>query len=310
MMRKADASFRPLPIIDTAAPTAMPVTVHSLYSYPVKSCAGIAHTEALVSPAGLPFDRNWVIVDARGIFMTQRTCAPMALIQPALDEEFLHLSAPDMPGIRVPLRRDGAAREAVPVRIWKSDTLGADEGDAVAQWLARHLGQPCRLLRVHPQARRVANPEYVGPWIDKHQDWAPDFPADHQFAFADGYPFLFIGQASLDELNRRLAERGAAAVPMNRFRPSIVIEGLEPNEEDYLAGLSIGPRRFAFVKRCARCPIPNIDQNTAVSADEPGLTLVRYRSFDDGVLFGVNAVMDGAPATIRVGDAVEPEFDL
>ena len=310
-MRKVGASVRaPFPTPASAAPIAMPVTVHSLYSYPIKSCAGIAHTQALVSPAGLPYDRNWVIVDARGIFMTQRSCARMALIQLALDEEFLRLSAPDMADIRVPLRPADPARAAVPVRIWKSDTLGADEGEAVAQWLSRHLGQTCRLLRVHPQARRVANPEYVGPWIDKHRDWAPEFPTDHQFAFADGYPFLFIGQASLDELNRRLAERGVAPVPMNRFRPSIVIAGLEPHEEDYLAGVGIGTRRFGFVKRCARCPIPNIDQDTAISADEPGLTLVRYRSFDDGVLFGVNAVMDGEPAPIRVGDTVEPEFDL
>lgn len=294
----------------TAAHRSMPVTIHSLYSYPVKSCAGIEHTQASISAAGLPYDRNWVIVDGRGVFMTQRSCARMALIRPALDAGHLHLSAPGMPAMQVPLARSGPAPEAVPVKIWKSDTLGADEGEAVAQWLGRCLGQPCRLLRVHPRAARLASADYVGPWIHKHQDWAPDFPPDHQFAFADGYPFLVIGQASLDDLNHRLAERGQPAVPMNRFRPSIVVQGLEPYEEDYLAGMNVGALRFAFVKRCARCPIPNIDQDTAIAADEPGLTLIRYRSFDEGVLFGVNAVMAGTAAQIRVGDAVEPEFDL
>ncbi len=286
----------------------------SLHSYPVKSCAGISHDQALVHRGGLPMDRHWVIVDAKGIFMTQRQYARMALVQPGLpegNEGALTLSAPGMPLLTV--RGQSAAEpRQVAVRIWAADTIGADEGDDAAQWLSAFLDVPCRLLRVHPQASRVASPRHVEAWLGRNQEWATDFPASHRFAFADGFPFLVTGQQSLDELNRRLAVKGLPAVPMNRFRPNIVLDGLDPYEEDYLSAIRTGPMTFAFVKRCARCPIPNIDQATAISAPEPGITLAEHRQFPDGVLFGVNAVVAGADngALLRVGDEVEPEFDV
>ncbi|NYT37846.1 MOSC domain-containing protein [Allopusillimonas soli] len=293
----------------------MSVRILSLHSYPVKSCAGISHEEAAVSQGGMPLDRQWVIVDHQGIFMTQRTCARMALIQPSLQHGThgdLTLNAPGMPAIVIPWLVDTAHPPRVHVRIWAADTLGFDEGDAAAQWLETFLGVPCRLLRVHPEAQRIASPDHVDFWRERHQAWAPGFPARHQFGFADGFPFLICNQGSLDELNQQLAERSVAPVPMNRFRPSIVVEGLDGYEEDYLGGMQIGSLTFAFVKRCARCPIPNIDQATAISAPEPGITLARHRQFPEGVLFGVNAVVGGAGpgAILCVGDAVEPEYDL
>ncbi len=288
----------------------MPVTVLSLHSYPVKSCAGLTHDQALITQAGLNFDRNWVIVDEYGIFMTQRTCARMALIQPALDAQTLTLSAPGVPAINVPLQAPVALPAKVHVRIWSADTLGYDEGDTVAQWLGQFLNLPCRLLRVHPSAARIASVEHVDAWRSKHQELAPGFAARHQFAFADGFPFLVTNQGSLDELNGQLQDRGQPAVNMNRFRPSIVVQGLEPYEEDYLSGMRIGSLRFAFVTPCARCPIPNIDPATAISADEPGRTLAARRSFAAGVLFGVNAVVDGIGRQLKTGDLVEPEFDV
>lgn len=290
----------------------MSLRILSLHSYPVKSCAGIDHTEVAITARGLHRDRQWVIVDEQGIFMTQRQHARMALIRPRFLEADLVLSATGMPELTVPWSTGSQSLPQVNVRIWKQDTQGFDEGDAVAQWLSQFLGLPCRLLRVHPDAHRTASPPHVNAWLEHNADWADGFPASHEFGFADGFPFLIANQGSLDELNRRLLAKGQAAVPMNRFRPNIVVQGLDAYEEDYLAGMQTGGLMFAFVKRCARCPIPNIDQTTAVSAPEPGITLAEHRQFKDGVLFGVNAVVSGAGSNglLRVGDAVEPHYDL
>jgi uncharacterized protein YcbX len=293
----------------------MNVTILSLHSYPVKSCAGIAHTHANIGVAGLALDRQWVVVDGNGRFMTQRTCARLALIQPGLEAERLTLSAPGMPPVHVAKPEHGSATPGipipVPVRIFCSDTLGADEGDAVAHWLSAFLETPCRLLRLHPNAARMASPQHVDAWRAAHQDWAPGFPAQHSFGFADGFPFLVTNQASLDELNEQMRVKGEPPIPMNRFRPNIVLDGLQAYEEDMLTGLRIGSMRFALVKPCARCPVPNIDQDTAIAAREPGLTLAETRRFSAGVLFGVNAVVDGAGtgagsgAQLSVGERVE-----
>lgn len=288
----------------------MSITVLSLHSYPVKSCAGLTHTEARISQSGLLFDRQWVIVDQHGVFMTQRQYATMALIQPHVDKGELTLSAPGMTDILVPWLTDTDEPAQVPVRIWAADTLGFDEGDAVAAWLSEFLKVPCRLLRVHPLAERFASPEHVERWRQQYGAVNPDFPARHRFGFADGFPFLVANQGSLDELNQRLQAKGVASVPMNRFRPNIVIQGLDAYEEDYLAALKVGAFTFAMVKRCARCPIPAIDQATAIAGEEPNRTLAEYRQFPAGLLFGVNAVVAGAGvgARIRVGDPAEPEF--
>ncbi len=290
----------------------MTISILSLHTYPVKSCAGITHTQSPISQGGLPFDRQWVIVNGNGVFLTQRQHAKMALIQPALHNGDLTLSSPGMPDVLVPWLTDTAEPTQVPVRIWAADTLGFDEGDTVANWLTRFLGLPCRLLRVHPEAQRYASLEHVQNWRAKHSDLIPNFPVQHRFGFADGFPFLITNQGSLDELNRLLQAKGQAPVPMNRFRPNIVLQGLDAYEEDYLASLTVGLSTFALVKRCARCPIPNIDQATALSANEPGLTLAEHRQFPEGVLFGVNAVVacESAGATLQVGELAKAEFDL
>ncbi|NYT58511.1 MOSC domain-containing protein [Alcaligenaceae bacterium] len=288
----------------------MSLSILSLHTYPVKSCAGIDHTRVAISQGGLFLDRQWVIVDDKGVFLTQRQHARMALIQPSLHNSDLTLSAPGMPDLEVPWLRDTGA--ALPVRIWAADTLGLDEGDDAANWLSGFLGLGCRLLRVHPQAERLASLRHVNAWRSKHSEQEPDFPEQHRFGFADGFPILIANQESLDELNRRLQAKGQAPVPMNRFRPNIVLQGLDAYEEDYLASIKVGRMTLAQVKRCARCPIPNIDQATALSASEPGLTLAEHRQFPEGVLFGVNAVVAGTREgdTLSAGDPVQAEFDL
>lgn len=289
----------------------MTINILSLHTYPVKSCAGITHTQVGVSTAGLLHDRQWVVVDNRGRFLTQRSHPQMALVQPALDETALFLDAPEMPTLRISLRRADPVRGAEPIRIWKSDTLGRDEGDTAAQWFSDYLGLACRLYRVHPEARRLADTQRIADWLERRPQ-VEDFPREHVFGFADAFPFLVTSQASLDDLNMRLAANDVPAVTMNRFRPNIVIHGLEAYEEDYLSTLRVGSMTFALVKHCPRCPMPNVDPATAETAPEPMKTLAGYRSFEDGVLFGVNAVIKGAErgAVLSVGDRLQVEHDF
>jgi uncharacterized protein YcbX len=236
----------------------------------------------------------------------------MVLIHPEPAADGLWLRAEGQPDCFVPSPSPDAP--AVPVAIFSAHTLGADQGDEAARWLTECLGMACRLLRVHPQAHRPASPEHVARWREAHTDWPMRFapPGAHQFAFADGFPFLVTNQASLDELNGQLASGGHAAVDMIRFRPNIVLDGLEPYDEDHLAGFRLGDVGFAFVKPCARCPIPNVDPRTGRTAEEPGRTLARHRQFEQGVLFGLNAIVSlpGAHARLRVGDVFEPEYDF
>lgn len=292
--------------------TAMRLAIHSLYSYPVKSCSGIRHDRIRASGSGLEYDRQWVIVDAHGIFMTQRQYPRMVLIQPRPQADGLWLRAPGQTDCFVPVT--GPDLPPVPVAIFQADTLGADQGDEAARWLSGFLGIPCRLLRVHPQAHRLASMRHVTQWIQTHPDWPQSFlPVDrHAFAFADGFPFLVANQHSLEQLNGQLAAEGHLPVDMIRFRPNIVLQGLEPYDEDHLAGFRTGDLGFAFVKPCARCPIPNVDPLTGGTSPETGRTLARHRQFEQGVLFGVNAIaaLPDGERWLQVGDSIEPEFDF
>ncbi|MBV2180553.1 MAG: MOSC N-terminal beta barrel domain-containing protein [Castellaniella sp.] len=296
----------------SSPPTTMRLAIHSIYSYPVKSCAGIRHDRVRVSGSGLEHDRQWVIVDAQGIFMTQRQHPRMVLIQPDPQANGLWLRAPGQSDCFVPIT--GTELSPVPVTIFSADTLGADQGDEAARWLSGFLGIACRLLRVHPQAHRLASMRHVTQWIQTHPDWPQSFlPVDrHAFAFADGFPFLVANQHSLEQLNGQLQEDGHTPVDMIRFRPNIVLQGLEPYDEDHLAGFRTGDLGFAFVKPCARCPIPNVDPLTGRTAPEPGRTLARHRQFEQGVLFGVNAIaaLPDGEQWLSVGDTIEPEFDF
>ncbi len=290
----------------------MQPTIQSLYSYPVKSCAGIAHQKVRLSESGLAHDRHWVIVDDQGVFMTQRQHPRMVLIQPAPQDDGLWLRAAGQEDCFVPLPAGDAP--AIALEIFGSPTLGADQGAQVARWLSTFLGVGCRLLHLHPQAQRVARPPYVQRWIRAHADWPQSFlpVARHVFGFADGFPFLVTSQSSLDDLNRQLQTSGAATSDMRRFRPNIVLQGLEPWDEDHLAGFRTGGAGFAFVKACARCSIPNVDPRTAQTAAEPGRTLARLRQFDQGVLFGTNAIasLPAGEIWLQVGDVIEAEYDF
>ena len=273
-------------------------TVSSLTIYPIKSCAGIALQEATITPSGLSTgrvaDREWMVVDAAGQFMTQREFPKMALIQPALMEEALMVSMPGQLPFSLPYEQvDGAA--TVRVTVWDDTVDACDCGEPAARWISAAIGVSCRLVRFAAGAERLTGHR----WTDGQG--APT-------RFADGYPLLVIGAASLDDINAHMAAAGRAALPMNRFRPNLVVAGLEGFEEDYVAQFEIGAIVLKPVKPCPRCPIPSIDQATGVHGPDPLDVLQAYRRkprLDDAVCVGMNCVVAaGAGTRVAVGQSV------
>jgi hypothetical protein len=263
---------------------APPRRVTALHLYPIKSCRGVALREAAVDARGIVGDRRCMVVDAGGRFLTQRERPRMALVAPALDGDRLTVRAPDMPTLAVALRDDGARRAVV---IWDDRCEAVDQGDDAAAWLSDFLRTPCRLVRIADDFVRRVDPAYARP--------------DDQVGFADGYPFLLAAEASLADLNARTA----TPLPMDRFRPNVVVDGRTPYEEDGWTRVRIGGVAFRVLKPCARCPITTVDQRTAARAREPLRALAAYRRVPGrGVMFGQNLAHD-APGTLRVGDAVE-----
>ena len=281
-------------------------SVSALFIYPVKSCGAIALDHALLEPHGLEWDRHWMVVDRNGRFVSQREYPAMALIRPVLTPDSLELSAPGAADVlRLPLE---APREAarVPVTIWRDSLDALDEGDGPARWFSGVLGVPVRLVRFDREVTRLAN-----------KMWTTG--ADAPTKFADGFPLLVTTEASLDELNQRLQAKGAPSVPMNRFRPNIVLNGVDAFEEDFVETLSIGADDsivLRFVKPCARCPITTVDQ-LAGRPDpqwptEPLDTMMGWRAnprVDGGLTFGQNAiVVGGAGRRVNVGTDVSWEL--
>ncbi|MBS0367016.1 MAG: MOSC N-terminal beta barrel domain-containing protein [Proteobacteria bacterium] len=255
------------------------VTLTGLFIYPVKSTRGIPLAQVHLSATGFAWDRQWMMVDDKGLFISQRTHPQLARIVPELTPQSLLLRAPDLDPLEVPLDTQGEERA---VRVFNDRCAGIDQGPQAAAWLGRAVGQLLRLVRVPPQSRRMANPEYAGP-------------VPTPVSFADGYPILVCNQASLDDLNARMP----APVPMERFRPNIVIDGLVPWAEDHIDTLSLEHGvTLRLVKPCTRCTIPSIDQHTGLKSTDPAPVLRQFR-FDRklrGVLFGENAVIEARGA--------------
>jgi uncharacterized protein len=279
-------------------------TITELTLYPIKSCAGITLSEATLTEAGLMseqiYNREWMVVDAEGNFLTQREHPRMATIVPRLRMEMLELRAPGMLRLDIPLdlpHPDDA--RTMTVRVW-NDTLQAYDCDELtAAWFSAVLGVPCRLVRFHPDARRIASLDWTG---------GIESPA----LFTDGFPLLLIGQASLDDLNRKLEAQGRPALPMNRFRPSLVIGGIDAFDEDFAAEIRIGATRIKPVKPCPRCPIPSVDQASGAIGPDPLDILRTYRvnpKIDGGIAFGMNAiVLQGGGEIVRVGQEISVEL--
>ncbi|HET7773907.1 MAG TPA: MOSC N-terminal beta barrel domain-containing protein [Burkholderiaceae bacterium] len=274
------------------------VTLTELHVYPVKGCAGTALKDAVALQAGLAHDRGYMVVDAAsGRFITQRTVPAMALIRPSVTAQGLRLSRTGQSDLDVDASLAVQTRR---VTVWRDTVDALDCGDEAAAWITAALGrasQPLRLVKFSPQARRLRVIEGRDPVA---------------YQFADGYPLLVVGQASLDDLNQRIAARGLPPVPMNRFRPNVVVAGLAAWEEDHVDTLRFGSVELKLVAPCSRCEVPNVEQSTGESMIEPMRTLATFRALASQhgeVCVGMNAIVsEGAGGVLRVGQAGEAVF--
>ncbi|QNA98568.1 MOSC domain-containing protein [Massilia sp. Se16.2.3] len=279
-------------------------TLSQLILYPIKSCAGMAVDTARVSVSGLQasgvHDREWMLVTPEGQFLTQREFPRMATIVPRVEEGALLVSAPGVAVLRLPLARPDAP-STLRVQIWDDFVEAADCGDAAARWFGEVLGTPCRLVRFPGGGARPTSTK-----------WTAGAPSSARFA--DAYPLLLIGTASLEEINFRLRAAGRAAVPMDRFRPNLVVDGLDPFEEDYLAELVCGDIVVKPVKPCARCPIPAVDQATGIPGPDPLDILQAWRTkavLDGAVCVGMNCIVGGgAGGELRIGQVLETSLSF
>jgi len=267
--------------------------ISGLIIYPVKGCGGIALEVARLTPTGLAYDRHWMVVHPDGRFVTQREFARLALVGTKLDGSRLTLAAAGQEPLTIEPGRDGARMH---VQVWGDRCIGIDEGDAAAAWFSRHLQQPVRLVRFDPAKPRPSDPDY-----------ARDLPAFSEFS--DGFAILVISEASLADLNTRLA----TPLPMNRFRPNIVIAGVEAFDEDRMETLTADAIELRLVKSCTRCQVTTTDQVTAQVSEEPLATLASFRMHAQlgGVAFGQNAVVaNGAGHTLRVGQTLDEVWNF
>jgi hypothetical protein len=250
------------------------VHVSGLFVYPIKSCAAVAVSSRDLDPRGLAGDRQYMVVDAAGTFLTQREAPALATVAATLNGG-LRVATPAGSAAAVP----GATRT---VTVWEHTGPALDCGDEVADLLSTHLGRPCRLVKL----------------ADEHD--RPTVLGGGHVGFSDGYPLLITSESSLADLNARLPQR----LPMNRFRPNIVVTGAPAFDEDHWERLLVGEVGIDVVKPCARCAITRVDQVTGVRGDgEPLRTLGTFRKAEGGVMFGQNAVHRGV-GRLRVGDPV------
>ena len=278
----------------------MPILTE-LHLYPIKSCAGISLREATLTPAGLMsehiYDREWMLVDANGLALTQREYPNMALITPRIKADTLELRAPGMLRLEVPLGLpDPEDEKIIRVQVWDDQLDAYDCDDTTALWFSNALGVTCRLVRFHPNAKRLASTTWTA---------GVEVPT----LFSDGFPMLVIGAGSLADLNEKLIAQGRAALPMNRFRPNLVFGDLAAYGEDFAESYQLGDATLQPVKPCPRCPIPSIDQATGEVGPDPLDILRTYRvnpKVDDGITFGMNAILlNGAGQLVRVGQQVD-----
>jgi uncharacterized protein YcbX len=290
-----------------------------LFVYPVKSCAGIEVQEILLTATGPKLDRAWMVVDAQGAFVTQREHPRMALVHPRLTPDELVLSTPGMRDLHIALdlvKQPVSVKEPVSVKLWDDEVPALDMGDEAAQWFTDFLSKSenssigssrkaYRLVRFDPAYQRVSNAK-----------WTDGVRALNQFN--DGFPLLLLSEASHAQLNERLMAAGHTSAGIERFRPNVVLSGLQPHEEDLLGVIYVDADGEEVllkpVKPCPRCPIPNVDPLTARSSPEVGDILQSYRQdarLDGAVTFGMNTIMlRGIGVTLREGQTVSADFDF
>lgn len=275
------------PLFDFAEVASAMVTLSGLHVYPIKSCAGIAVREWEVDLFGLRYDRRWMVVTPMGEFLTQREFPSLALVRVTIAAPHLRVTAPGAGELVTPLAPMGG--RPIATRVWDDPVRAVAPDHQADAWFSDYLGFEVVLAYM---------PDHVVREVDR--DYAPE---GGQTGFADGFPFLLIGESSLADLNSRLA----TPLPMNRFRPNLVVSGSAPFAEDQWRRIRIGEIPMEVVKPCARCVVTTTDQATGKRAgDEPLRTLATFRRQGNGVMFGQN-VVHYASGRLVVGDGVTLE---
>jgi uncharacterized protein len=251
--------------------------------YPIKSARGIGLNRAELDEFGLHYDRRWMVIDEAGEFISQRSHPRLALVVPSLGDGKLRVDAPGMSTLELPI--DPLPSVTTVVTIWDDRCAATWQGENPARWFSEFLGCAASLVHMPRTSMRPANPAYA--------------PEGTRVSFVDAYPLLLISEASLADLNQRLS----VALPMNRFRPNLMVAGAEPYDEDRWTVIDISGISFTVVKPCERCVITTTDQMTAHRGIEPLRTLATYRRVQGKILFGQNLVHQGA-GELRVGDPV------
>lgn len=248
------------------------LTLTHIYIYPIKSLGGISLQTAKVEERGLQYDRRWMLVDKNGMFLTQREYPQMALLQLNINGDLLEINhkTKKMPMLQIPINVE--AGNSIVVNIWDDVVIAKTVNKDCNSWFSEALGFYCQLVMMDNDSDRLTNRKYT--------------PEQKQVSFADAYPFLIIGQESLNDLNRRLKE----PLPMNRFRPNFVFSGGEPFIEDTWKDFMIGNLKFRAVKPCSRCVVTTVNLDTAEKAKEPLETLANFRKVGNNINFGMNLV--------------------
>lgn len=250
--------------------TAVKPRIHSLFIHPLKGAKPISIQSMDIEETGPRWDREWMLIDEKNDFLSQRKKAKLCLIEQQINKESLLLSAPGMESITIPV--DKYPTSELEVTIFGKKIRGIHVDKNLDQWFSDYFGEAVRLVRSPQENRRL---------ISKNH-----FKKDQTIHFADGYPFLLTSLSTLDDLNSRLKD----PVTMNRFRPNIVIENAPANDEDNWSSYSIGDINFLSVKACARCVVVTVDQDSGKKSGEPLKTLASYRMKDGNILFGQNLV--------------------
>ena len=261
------------------------LTLSEINIYPIKSLAGISLQSAEVEDRGLKYDRRWVLVDETNTFFTQRDFPEMALIKVEIANAGLKLQhkKKNIESLTIPFQFEYSKKDKVV--IWDDNVAGEFYNSQIDDWFSETLGIKCHLVKMPESTKRVVDETYV---------------KNKTVSFADGYPFMIIGQSSLDDLNSRMEK----PLPMNRFRTNFVFTNGKPFEEDNWKKFKIGNVEFEAVKPCARCVITTTDQETAERASEPLLTLSKFRKVDNKVMFGMNLICEST-GHVKIGDKIE-----
>ncbi len=260
--------------------------LQDIYIYPIKSLGGFRVEQANLEEKGFQYDRRWMLVDKTGRFLTQREHVTMALFQVELNGEGLSVYRKDKTDEKITIPMAPTTDVVMPVQVWEDEVSGQLVDIQVSEWFSRQLQIECDLVLFPEFAVRKLKPKYS--------------VNNESVSFADGMPYLLIGQGSLDDLNKKLDEE----VGMERFRPNLVVSGGEAFEEDEWDKIKIGDAEFKISKPCARCVMTTIDQETAAKGKEPLKTLATYRIEDKKILFGQNLIcLNGS--SVKVGDKVE-----